>query len=204
VFQDQWAADVPPNNRSSEAHEIHWPILANIPEGYFFLELTLTDHTGARLSRRLYWLRVLQILADPAFRKQWQAGPVAEPLTKTGPWLRPQVEKIRTKLQGHTEIKKLSGNEAEVVLTVQNIGKVPAYPLSVEILPDVYSAVWTDNYFWLAPGETASLEGTVRLNMKGLDPIAKPPIASLSDLTLRISSWNAEAVDLSLGGRSSA
>jgi hypothetical protein len=66
------------------------------------------------------------------------------------------------------------------------------------LLPDVYSVLWTDNYFWLAPGEKVTVSGTVRLDMSGLDPITKPPIATHGDLRVQVSAWNAAATDLRL------
>jgi beta-mannosidase len=198
VHEEEWVSDVPPNGYASEGHEVRWPIPANTPEGYLFLELTLSDAQGARLSRRAHWLRILQMLADPEARKRWQAGPVPEPLTQTGPWLKPQIEPLATSLQAAIKVENQSQKEAEVTVTVENQGKIPAYPVRLHLLPDVYSVLWTDNYFWLAPGEKVTLRGTVRLDMSGLDPITKPPIANPRDLRISVSAWNAPATELRL------
>lgn len=198
VHEDTWTNDVPANGFDSEAHDVHWPIPANTPDGYLFLELTLSDAQGSRLSRRAYWLRILQMLADPEARKRWQAAPVAELPTQTGPWLRPQIAALATSLQAAVKVDHLSQKEAEVSVTVENLGKIPAYPLRLHLLPDVYSVLWTDNYFWLAPGEKVTIRGTVRLDMKGLDPITKPPVANLSDLRIRVWAWNSPVTELRL------
>jgi beta-mannosidase len=198
VHEDKWTAEVPADGYASEAHEIRWPIPSTMPEGYFFLELSLTDGDGKRVSRRAYWLRVLKMLADPAARKQWQVAPVAEPLTETGPWLRPQVEPLSTSLKGTAQIERRSKSEAELTLVIENSGTLPAYPVSVQLLPDAYSAIWSDNYFWLAPGEKVSIQGIARLDMTGLDPFSKTPIAKDADLSIRLSAWNAAARDLQL------
>lgn len=196
AHDEKWSAVVPPNGLASEARVVSWPIPANTAEGYLFLELSLTDAQGKLISRRVYWLRILKMLADPEARKRWQAAPVPEPLTQTGPWLKPQVEARPTSLGVTAKIEGHSRKEAELSVTVENTGKVPAYPVRIELHPDVYSVLWTDNYFWLAPGETAALRGTVRLDMSGLDPITKPLIASRSDLLIRVSSWNAQGIEL--------
>jgi beta-mannosidase len=198
AHEDKWTADLPANGFASEAHEISWPIPPATPEGYFFLELTLADSDGTRLSRRAYWLRVLKALADPVARKQWQSAPVAELPTQTGPWLRPQVESLFTILKGVARIDRHSKSEAEISVTLENTGNLPAYPVSVQLLPDMYSAMWSDNYFWLAPGEKVSLQGTARLDMTGLDPFSKSPVANDADLSIRISAWNAPASNLRL------
>lgn len=198
VHEEQWTSDVPPNGYMSERHETQWPIPANTPDGYLFFELTLSDSQGTMLSRRMYWLRILQMLADPAERKHWQAAPVPEPVNQKGPWLIPQVQQTRTSLSASLQVARVSGKEAEVSVTVENTGKVPAYPVSLEIVPDVYSVLWSDNYFWLAPGEAVTVKGFVRLDMQGLDPITNPPVAKPTDLLLKVTAWNVNAVQLTL------
>jgi beta-mannosidase len=196
AHEDEWAADLPPNGRASEPHGVQWPIPANTPEGYLFFELSLRDPKGVLASQRVYWLRILHMLADPETRKRWQAGPVLEPLTQTGPWLKPQVVARPTSVRGTAKLEPRSVKEAELSVTVTNTGKLPAYPARVQLEPDIYSILWSDNYFWLAPGETATLEGTVRLDMGGLDPITRPKIASRTDLLLKVSASNAPAIEL--------
>jgi hypothetical protein len=196
AYQEDWATDVPSGGYASEGRDVHWPIPANTPEGYLFFELTLSDAQGARLSRRMYWLRILQMLVDPEARKRWQAAPVAEPLNQSGPWLKPQIEGFGTSLQATIKIESQSQKEAELSVAVENVGKLPAYPVRLQLAPDVYSVIWSDNYFWLAPGEKSTLHGTMRLNMNGLDPITKPPAVSPGSLRVRVSAWNAPVTEL--------
>ncbi|MGB8011881.1 MAG: sugar-binding domain-containing protein [Terriglobales bacterium] len=196
VHEEEWASDVPANGYASQGHDVHWPIPANTSEGYLFFELTLRDAQGSRLSRRAYWLRIVPMLADPQARKIWQAGPVPEPLNQTGPWLKPQIEALTTSLQAAVKIENQSQKEAELRIDIENQGKIPAYPVRIHLFPDVYSVLWTDDYFWLAPGEKVSLRGIVRLDMNGLDPIGRPPIANPRDLRIRLSAWNAPATEL--------
>lgn len=58
--------------------------------------------------------------------------------------------------------------------------------------------MWTDNYFWLAPGEEVSVRGIVRLDMIGLDPFTRRKVASRADLSLQLSAWNAPIIMLPL------
>ena len=198
VHEEKWTADLPPNGYASEKREVTWSLPADTPEGYFFLELTLTSSSGARLSRRAYWLRVLKMLSDPAARKQWQAAPVAEPATKTGPWLRPQVESLSTSIKASARIERRSKTEAEISVSLENAGALPAYPVRLLATPDNYSALWSDNYFWLAPGEKVSIAGTVRFDMRGLDPMVKNQSPSDASVGLRVSAWNAAPLDLQM------
>jgi len=196
VHREEWTGDIPSNGRASESHLISWPIPPNTPEGYLFFELSLSDAEGRALSRRAYWLRIVKMLADPEARKRWQAGPVPEPVNQTGPWLKPQLQTLRTTLRATAKFESQSENESAVSLTIENSGEVPAYPVRIDLTPEVYSVLWDDNYFWLAPGETITLRGTVRTDMRGMDPITNPPIANRTDLLVRVSAWNAPAIEL--------
>jgi hypothetical protein len=91
---------------------------------------------------------------------------------------------------------KVSDRELRVTVNVKNTGASPAYPVHLAIEPDTYSVLWSDDFFWLAPGESVSVEGVVRLDMSGLDPLANPPVAKPADLTFSLSAWNAAAVRL--------
>jgi beta-mannosidase len=193
VLSEQWKLTVPPNGMRSDGHEVRWLIPADAPEGYFFLELTMTGANGRRLSRRAYWLRVLNSLADPAARQKWQAAAVPEPLNTKGPWLKPQIESMPTAVSGRVADSNVSDAELRLSVVVENTGANPAYPVVLAVEPDTYSVLWNDNYFWLAPGETVTVEGTVRLDMTGLDPITTPRIATASGLIFSVSAWNAVA-----------
>jgi beta-mannosidase len=196
AHQQEWAVVIPPNGRPSEPQHFSWPIPANTPEGYLFFEVTLIDGAGNRISRRIYWLRILKMLADPEARKRWQAGPVLESLNQTGPWLKPQIQASSTTLHGSAKFDGQSKTEAGIIVTLNNNGQVPAYPVRIELQPEICSVLWDDNFFWVASGESATVRGTVRLDMAGLDPITNPPVANRADLLVRISAWNAPLIEL--------
>ncbi len=189
-----WTIDVPAEGFRSEDTRISWEIPAETPDGYFFLELTLSDPAGNHLSRRAYCFRVLRSLADPAARAQWQSKPEFEPLSKTGPWLKPQIQAMGTSLTARIVSSPVTDKEMDVTVEVTNTGTAPAYPVRLDITPNVYSVLWSDNYFWLAPGETVMLTGKVRLDMAGLDPVTNPPVAKVEDLRINVSAWNTEGV----------
>jgi len=192
VVTESWRLTVPAGGRRSEARQLQWPIPADAPEGYFFLELTLKDAAGHQLSRRAYWLRVVQSLADADARKRWQAGAVKEPLATQGPWLKPQLEGVPTTLSAEVTSREASATEAHLTLVVKNAGTAPDYPVRIALLPDTCSAVWSDNYFWLAPGESTTVTALVRLDMRGLDPFSPALVAKVSDLKVEVSAWNAK------------
>lgn len=196
VESQTWQVDIPANGYKSQKRSVSWTIPPGMEECYFFLELTLNDPSGLRVSRRSYSLRVEQMLADPVTRRQWQSVPIEERLCTKGPWLRPQIEGLPTTIEGKAVFKQTSQKDAEITVDVHNTGTVPAYPVRINILPDVYASIWTDNFLWLAPGEQTSVRGIVQLDMTGLDPVNRPPLAGREDIFLRLSAWNAPAMEI--------
>ncbi|MFI5385151.1 MAG: glycosyl hydrolase 2 galactose-binding domain-containing protein [Fimbriimonadales bacterium] len=199
VASKDWVMDLPGMEIPSPVREIDWHIPADTPESYFFLIVSLSDAAGKRLSQQVYWMRTLHRLADPEARRLWQAKPETDPLCDKGPWLRPQLASLPTSLQAKVTAVTTNGKEANVTLVVKNTGSTPAFPVRVGVLPDAYSNVWDDNFLWLAPGESRELRGTIRLDMKGMDPITSPPIALIKDLSIECGAWNAKTVRLPLG-----
>jgi beta-mannosidase len=198
ALSQHWTLTVPAGGTKSDSHEVTWRIPADMPEGYFFLEVTMKDAQGRRVSSRAYWLRVLASLASPDALAKWQAKASAETMSTNGPWLKPQIEDIQTNLSGTILSSKVVGSELHLTVMIKNIGTKPAYPVQLSVESDVYSSLWDDNYFWLPPGESRTVEGTVRLDMNGLDPVTNPAVVKPSDISLSISAWNAIASKLKI------
>lgn len=197
VVTESWSLTVPSNGMKSSEKEIKWAI-PQASEGYFFLELTMNDSRDKRLSRQAYCMRSLKSLSDPQVYKKWQSAPSWESLTTKGPWLRPQLAGVPTTLSAKIVNCISQGKEAKVSVVIRNTGKYPAYPARLSISPDKYSSIWDDNYFWLAPGESVLIRGTVRIDMSGIDPMTAKSAMKLSDLALTVSAWNAPVLDLHL------
>jgi len=177
--------NVPPANG-----DIAWTIPSDTPESYFFLELTLGSSKGKRLSQHVYWQRVLKSLADPETGKKWRAAPVPEQICTNGPWLKPQIAACPTTLALQMDSIRADGPEACVTITVENTGPNPAYPVTLSVSPDTCAVIWSNNYFWLAPGARATLTGTVRLDMRGIDPMSKVQVVEQKDLRVEARAWN--------------
>jgi hypothetical protein len=143
---------------------------------------------------------VLESLADPAALAKWQSKASAETMSEHGPWLKSQIEGDRTKISARIVSEKPAGPDLQIAVLVKNEGTKPAYPVRLTVKPDAFSVLWSDDYFWLAPGESAIIGGTVRVDMTGLDPMSTSPIIAPHDLVLSVSSWNANAntTDMSL------
>lgn len=191
-----WTVNVPGGGSRSEPQEISWQIPERTPEGYFFLLVSAADASGRLLSQQTYSLRVVNLPTDPeARRKRLEGG---DPLAKSGPWLKPQIASMPTTLSAEVVQFKQVGPELETTVVVRNTGTKPAYPVRLTALPDAYSAIWSDNYFWLAPGDRVEVRARIRTDMTGIDLVSNPKIATPSDITLEISAWNARAQQLKL------
>ncbi|MEI6916401.1 MAG: hypothetical protein WCL39_14795, partial [Armatimonadota bacterium] len=49
-----WSLDIPAGGYRSGSKDLAWPIAADTPESYFWLEVTMTTADGRRLSRQIY------------------------------------------------------------------------------------------------------------------------------------------------------
>lgn len=186
VVRREWTTDAPAGGYASKAHDISWAIPADTPKAFYFLELTMMSSKKKQLSQQVYYFRI------------HDEDPMA--MTKAGPWLKPQLEGVPATISATIkEVRSVSSTEAVVSVEVVNSGPNPAYPVALEIQPATYSVVWSDNYFWLRPGERVTLQGLVRCDMTGLDLMTHPKKAKVTDLTLRIGAWNSNSVELQLG-----
>jgi hypothetical protein len=98
-----------------------------------------------------------QILAAPEFaitstRDRSGSQNPYENVNHTGPWLQPQVQSTSASLSVNEQGMVESLKEACLNISVSNSGQLSAYPARIELQPDIYSVLWDDNYFWLAPG----------------------------------------------------
>jgi hypothetical protein len=194
LVRKDWTVNVPRGGNRSEPQELSWQIPERTSESYFFLLVSAADAGGRQLSQQTYSLRVVKLPTDAEARRKRLAG--ADPLAKTGPWLKPQMESVPTTLSAEIVQVKTAGPELEATVVLKNIGTKPAYPVRLAALPDAYSTVWSDNYFWLDPGDRVEVRGRIRTDMTGIDLVSNPKVATSSDIILEISAWNARAQQL--------
>ena len=198
VVRKDWTVNVPGGGSRSETEELSWQIPEHTPESYFFLLVTAADVGGRPLSQQTYSLRVVNLPTDAEARRKRLEG--ADPLAKSGPWLKPQIESVPTTLSAEVVQVKAAGPELEATVVVKNTGTKPAYPVRLAALPDAYSAVWSDNYFWLDPGDRVEVRARIRTDMTGIDLVSNPKVTTSSDMILEISAWNARALQLKVAG----
>lgn len=123
-----------------------YEVPSDAPDGVLFLCVDmLCADTGALLSRSLYSPRIGERVG-------------LTPYYPSGPWIC-DVEKAKTQLEfEYAATGELNRDgERTAVLTVRNIGALPAYQVGfdTDIAPEAVS--YSDNYFWLEAGESVSI-----------------------------------------------
>lgn len=162
-----------------------------IPSGYkdrfLFLLAELQDAKGNLISRSFYHPRSLVMMEDKTFHDKYVNEPIAWVTFDKGPWLKPAVAKTSTSLS--IEIigqKKIIDDETEIRLRVKNSGTIPAFMVKVDIAGVKRAFYASDNYFWLAAGETKE----ITMNVLWREASKKKII--------NVGAWNATMIEKSL------
>lgn len=164
-----------------------YKIPADYKDRYLFLVAELRTASGKILSRSVYYPRVLTKMEDAAFFNKYTDESNPWPELEKGPWLKPTVGKTRTtltmKIIGN---KKLNDQQNEVNVVVQNRGAVPAFMTRVDVAEAKRVFIASDNFFWLAPGESKEVTLKIQWREKGSQPL------------ITASAWNAETIQTKL------
>jgi beta-mannosidase len=148
---------------------------------FFFIVTELKDGTGALISRSVYWPRCLKSMEDPQFRAAYRGSPQPALTFQRGPWLKQEASAVRTSLKIKLlSARKLSDARMQIQVRATNEGSVPAFMTDINIEGARRCFGASDNFFWLAPGESK------KLNIEVLWRDAVPKDASVT-----LSAWNA-------------
>ena len=159
-----------------------YTIPADFKEKIFFVVATLFDGSGRMISRADYWPRTIKQMEDKEFYNKYSTEPVEWPALNNGPWIKPTVSKVKTKLSvSDIVVKTFDNNKGAMSFTITNTGKVPSFMTSFDLEGVKRSFFASDNYFWLAPGESKKIE--LEMSLRESVPV--------KNLTLTVKSWNA-------------
>jgi len=162
---------------------------------FFFLIAELRGSDGLLVSRSVYWPRCLSLLSNVATRKEYRAGPRPTLTLEHGPWLKPQTAANATTLEASLVGQRALGpDRSQLTLRVRNTGTRPAVNVQVNLDGTKRSFYGTDNFVWLEPGESRSLEFEVWWR----DP------ATRSAATVSVGAWNTPRVRLPLAANTPA
>ncbi|MBN8825718.1 MULTISPECIES: sugar-binding domain-containing protein [unclassified Spirosoma] len=159
-----------------------YTIPADYRDRYLLLVAELHDGSGKLLSRSFYYPRSLSMLDDQAFYQKYTSDPIPWPTLEKGPFLKPTVAKTTTSLTTSVVSQKPTGtDQSQLRVKVTNTGKVPAFMARVDITGTKRAIVASDNFTWIAPGETQEID---------LDVIWREP-STRPNAKITVSAWNA-------------
>ncbi|WP_234736737.1 glycoside hydrolase family 2 protein [Tellurirhabdus bombi] len=190
LWQQERAANVAAGTSVSETKFGAYAIPADYRDRFLFVVAELRDAAGKLLSRSFYYPRSLSKLEEADFYQQYVSKPIPWPTLEKGPFLKPVVSKTGTTLALSVRSNEpLSAESSRIRVSVSNTGKTPAFMTKVDVLGTKRAIVASDNYTWLAPGETQEIE---------LDVLWREP-ATRKNASLTVSAWNASATTAKLG-----
>jgi exo-1,4-beta-D-glucosaminidase len=135
------------------------PDIAGLTPTYF-VKLTLTDHSGKRLSDNFYWLSTKPVDFDWE-KSTYFTTPLKQEADMTMLNSLPQVE-----VTGRVRFERNASGESTAVVSLKNPSKSLAFMTHLRLRKanngdDVLPVFWDDNYISLLPGEERTVSGTV-------------------------------------------
>ncbi len=180
VWNDWPAIDVPAGPQSVAGPTIRFTVPDDFARSFFFVVLEIHDAAGKLLARNVYTFRCPPQLENDAFREEYRRGAKQGLQLGEGPWLRPQLQKLPTKLGARVvAVEKESDTRGRLVVEVANTGDRPAVMTNVHVAGRL-RYVADDAFFWLEPGERR----TVKLRLRLL------PGESPTDWQVSARAWN--------------
>lgn len=175
------AIDVKPGTSVSSISMESWIIPDNYKQKFFFVVTTLYDNQHNKLSQTEYWPRTIKNMEDPDYYKRYTTEPVPWPTLNDGPWLKPMVKSDKTTLQ-ITDIKMgaFTANQGKFSFSITNTGTKPSFMTTINITGCSRAFYTNDNFFWLRPGESKSIE--LNIMFRNNQPV--------NSFNLKVGSWN--------------
>jgi beta-mannosidase len=157
----------------------------NYTEKYFFLRV-FAETSDGMLHQSVYWCKVLERMADDAYREQYRTEPQNNIDFDKGPWLKPQLCALSKSEYTLTLLEKSTRYDGaerrlNVKVKIENKGSLPIFPAKLDVVEDKTLSYATDNYFFLPAGNSRELELEIRVQDKELRVV-----------TLEFSAWNAK------------
>jgi beta-mannosidase len=164
-------------------------IPADYKDRFLFLLVELKDLTGKVISRTNYFPRVLTKLDDKDFYDKYVNEPINWITLEKGPFLKATVSKNTTKLDLVVKNQRVvSAQKSILTVTIKNKGMLPAFMAQVDIVGAARALVTSDNFLWLAPGESKDVT---------MDVLWREP-ATKQNARVKLSAWNAAAIEKKL------
>ena len=149
----------------------------------YFLDLELTDGTGASVSSNFYWLTPQpDVMGQPDPSTQWYILPVATFADFSSLASLPMVTLAATKTTSQ------SGSQSTTSVTLKNTSSTIAFFTRLQVLAggtEVLPVLWSDDYVSVLPGATKTVTATYATSL-----------ASAGAPTVSVSGWNVAPAQL--------
>lgn len=156
---------------------------------FLFILAELKDATGKMISRSYYYPRVLSKMDDEAFYNKYTTEPINWVSIEKGPFLKPTVQKTKTDLTLQIiKSETIDKEHSKIKVLVKNMGKVPAFMTKIDITGTKRAFTASDNYDWLAVGESREIS---------IDVLWREP-ENKQNASIELSAWNAQKVEVKL------
>ncbi len=171
------------NMKADEYITAFGEISFKIPEEYcgkvFFVRVFLKEG-DKRLNTTFYRLKVLDQMRNEAFRADYRENIRPNMFFEKGPFVKEQISSLPTTAFSAEVLSKEAANDRiDLKIRLKN-GKMPTFPVKLEIPQSGTLLMASDNFFFMDPYEERTIELTVRLVDKSVKP------------ALKITAWNAE------------
>ena len=158
-------------------------------DSYLFVVTELKNKQEELISRSVYYPRVLKQMEDQGFHGKYVNEPVPWPTLDKGPWLKPTVAGTKTKLESKLIANKsISSDRSQIKVKITNTGNIPAFLVRLDVAGIKRAVFATDNYFWLAPGESKD----VTVNILWREPVGNKKV------TMGTEAWNSKKQTIKL------
>ena len=147
------------------------------PERIFFIDLTLSDAAGTRLSRNFYWVPGTLTTFDWN-KTDYTRTPAArhEDLTALTRLPQAQVE-AHAEIEGHTICLRLKNASSALAFQIRAAARTPSGGLIAPVF-------WSDNWIELTPGESTELTAKLPDGISGEAPV------------IQVEGWNVAPVTI--------
>jgi beta-mannosidase len=198
-YQKVWQKEKPVGSVGQQTGVNHdslglFTIPQNFENRFFYVVAELKTPDGALLSRSVYWPRCLSALQEKSVQERLRKAPANyDQLMESwialprGPWLKLSAAKATTSLNMQVLTKQSAdGGRHCLTVRVTNSGTVPSFMTQLDITGAQRVFYATDNFTWLAPGESKDI--TLWVRWQGPDSAA----------VLTLSAWNAPTNSIKL------
>ncbi len=165
--------------------ELSFKIPEEFSEKVFFVRASLIKEREI-INTTFYRLKVLDRMRDESLRTDYRENIRPNMFFEKGPFVKEQISKLpKTAFSAEVLSKKTKDHRINLKILLKN-GKMPTFPVKLEVSQTKTLLMASDNFFFMDSGEERTIDITVRL----VDRTVKS--------TLEITAWNGETFEIKI------